>query len=126
MEAMKNNLNAFYGKAFERVAKEFVVKELGLTEAKRQWGKIEGGEKGKNAYEIDMIGKKGKDVYAFEFKWEKLDRAEAVGVLNELKGKLVHVHKMPQDAKLGIVARKIEGKQKLREAGYLAYDIEDF
>ena len=126
ISALGKNMNTVYGKMFEKVAREFVVSELGLVGAKRQWGKIAGAEKGKNAYEIDLMGKRGKGVLAFEFKWKDLEHGEAVGVLKELQEKAKHVHARPLASKFGIVAKKIREKQKLRADGYLAYDIEDF
>jgi hypothetical protein len=36
------------------------------------------------------------------------------------------VHRLPSGVKFGIFAKKIREKQKLRAAGYLAYDIGDF
>ncbi|HQT44866.1 MAG TPA: DUF234 domain-containing protein, partial [Candidatus Micrarchaeota archaeon] len=126
IESLKRNLNTIYGKAFEAAARGFLVSELELTEARRQWGKITGAEKGKNTYEIDLIGKNGKDGFVFEFKWKDLERSEAVGTLKELQNKAKYVHKLPFNVKFGIVAKKISEKQKLRAAGYLAYDIEDF
>jgi len=123
---LKNNLNSFYGRCFERVAREFVVSELSLIEARRQWGKIPQAEKGKNTYEIDLIGKNGKNTYAFEFKWEEIGYAEAIGISRHLADKIKYVPKLPKDLKLGIVAKKILQKQKLRLKGYLAYDVDDF
>jgi len=126
IDALKKNLNAVYGKAFERVAQEFLVSELGLKEAKRQWGKIRDAEKGKNTYEIDLIGRNSKDSFAFEFKWKNLRHGEALAVLAELQDKVKYVPKLPADLKFGLVAKHIAEKQKLRAAGYLVYDIEDF
>jgi len=126
LNALKENMNSFYGKAFENAAKELLVRELKLEEAKRQWGKVQKGEKGKNAYEIDLIGKNGESSFAFEFKFATLERAQAIGILKNLQGKAVHVHGLPSELKFGLVALKIREKQKLRSAGYLAYDIDDF
>jgi len=126
MEKLKGNLNVFYGKAFEEVAKDFLVKELGLNEAKRQWGKIEGAKKGENAYEIDLIGLNAKEAFAFEFKWSELTSKEAMNALSELEKKTNFLHKKPSNLKLGLVAKKIQDKQKIRKNGYLAYDLEDF
>jgi len=126
VESLGKNLNAVYGKAFEAPAREFLANELGLAGAKRQWGKIAGAEKGKNTYEIDLIGKCKQGVFAFEFKWKELECAEAMGCLKELENKLKNVHNMPHDTRLGIVAKKLKEKRKLRALGYFAYDIEDF
>lgn len=124
LEKLTKNLNTSYGRAFENVAEEFLAGRLGLKDAKRQWGKIPGAEKGENAYEIDLIGKGEKGSFAFEFKWSALSDKDAVRILKELEAKAAYLRKKPM--KLGIVARKIGGKQRLRSAGFLAYDLDDF
>jgi len=126
VEKLKGNLNTVYGKAFEEVAKEFLIKELDLKEAKRQWGKIQGKKKGENVYEIDLIAKKGKESFAFEFKWSELTDKEAINTLSELEKKTSHLYKKLPNLKLGLVAKKIRGKEKLRKRGFLAFDLEDF
>lgn len=126
ISSAKKNLNATYGKCFEPMAREFLVKELGLLEARRQWGKVQNAKKGKNAYEIDLIGNDGKNTFAFEFKWSDVAPREAQALLNGLGEKVMLVEGLPKGTKLGLVARKIMDKQKLRSAGHLAYDLEDF
>ena len=123
---VKKNLNALYGRRFEQVAKEFLVRELGLIDARRQWGRIPEAKKGEDAYEIDLMAKNGKSAYAFEFKWEEITHSEAIGLLNELQGKVKYVLRPPKGLRFGIVAKKIRGKQKLRANGCLAYDLDDF
>ena len=126
LEKLKKNLNSIYGRAFEKVAREFLISKLELKEAKRQWGKIQGAKKGENTYEIDLIGKTGNEVFAFEFKWSELSNKEATSILNELESKTKYLAKEIAGLKLGLVAKKIEGKQKLRAEGFLAFDLEDF
>ena len=126
IENLKNNLNSTYGKAFENPAKEFLKNKLSLKEAKRQWGKIQGAKKGENTYEIDCIGKDGKNTYAFEFKWKELSHREALGILKTLESKTGHLNKKLTNPKFGIMAKHIENKQKIKNEGYLAYDLEDF
>ncbi|MDO8627826.1 MAG: DUF234 domain-containing protein, partial [Candidatus Diapherotrites archaeon] len=126
LENLKKNLNSFYGMSFEKVAREFLTSRLELKEAKRQWGKIQGAKKGENTYEIDLIGKNGKEVFAFEFKWSELSSKEATSILNGLEGKTNHLLKKISGLKFGLVAKKIEGKQKLRDEGFLVFDLEDF
>ena len=126
IEKLEKNLTTVYGMAFERVATEFLSKQLSLTGAKRQWGKIPGAKKGENTYEIDLIGKSGKETFLFEFKWRKLQYKEALAIIKETQEKAKFVLNLPAGLKFGIVAKKIEEKNKLHAAGYLAYDVEDF
>ncbi len=126
MESLKKNINTAYGRAFENIAREFLASRLGLKEAKRQWGKIKNAKKGENTYEIDLLGKNAQESFAFEFKWRKLSFKQAINVLKELEGKTRHLNKTPSNLKLGIIAKKIEGKQKIKKAGYLAFDLDNF
>ncbi len=125
IKKLKENLDSFYGKAFEEVAKEFLIKKLELKETKRQWGKIKDAKKGENVYEIDLIAKKRKESFAFEFKWADLSYKKALKVLTELEKKTNYLHKKPQNLKLGLIAKKIREKQKLRKKGFLMFDLED-
>ncbi len=120
------NLNTWLGRAFERVAKEFLVEKLGLHRAQRQWGRIRTGEKGRDTYEIDLLAKAGSENFAFAFKWAKLSKKSALGLLETLATKLEYLPTPLKDAKLGVVAKRITGKDYLRNAGFLAYDLNDF
>jgi len=126
MDNLRKNLPAIFGKAFERTAMAFIISELKLSVAKRQWGKIMGAEKGKDSYEIDLIGTTDRNTYVFEFKWKELDEREATSILKELQKKAEFVDGLKSDLIFGLVAKKVRGKEKLKAAGYLAYDLEDF
>lgn len=126
IEGVRKGLPAYIGRAFEPVAREFVIGELDLSEARGQWGKVPGAPKGKNTYAIDLIGRSGTGTYAFEFKWRSLDVRECHSILAGLKTKASLVRTLPADTRFGIVARRIRGKGKLRDEGALVYDIDDF
>lgn len=126
LEKIRKNLNIFYGKAFENVAREFLITKLELNEAKRQWGKIQGAKKGENTYEIDLVAKSKQEIFAFEFKWSELSTKEAARILKELEEKIQYLSQKSPRMKLGLVAQKIENKKKLRNEGFLVFDLEDF
>lgn len=123
---VKENLNSYYGRAFERAAREFLVAKLSLSKAQKQWGKIRGAEKGKDTYEIDLIGSSEKTCCIFEVKWQELQYSDALRLLEQLVAKAKFVQKLPVGILFGIVAKKIEQKEKLRAANYFAYDLADF
>jgi AAA+ ATPase superfamily predicted ATPase len=125
MKKLEGGLNSAYGRAFERVALEFVASRLGLERVGRQWGKIAGAQKGENAYEIDIMGEKAGEKYAFECKWRDMGYSEAMQAIKGLDEKTKHVG-IPGKARLGIVAMKLHEKERLRSGGYLAYDLDDF
>ncbi len=125
-KSVKANLTPFFGHRFELAAKEMLTFKLGLAEARRQWGKIPLAEAGKNTYEIDLIGRDKKDTYVFEFKWKDLAYGGAIRIIEGLREKAEYVPGLARNPKFGIVAKSIAGKQKIRETGYLAYDLSDF
>jgi len=123
---VKENLNCYYGRAFERAAREMLVAKLNLSKAQRQWGKIPNAEKGKDTYEIDLIGSSMKLSCVFEIKWQELTYTETLRLLEQLADKAKFVQRLPTNTLFGIVAKKIDGKEKLRTANYLVYDFDDF
>jgi AAA+ ATPase superfamily predicted ATPase len=123
---LKENLNCYFGRAFERAAKEFLAAKLNLTKANKQWGKIPNAKKGEDTYEIDLVGCNAKAFYLFEIKWQQLHYSEALRLLEQLKQKAKYISKVPPNIIFGLVAKKIEEKEKLRTAGFPAYDLDDF
>ena len=83
----KENLNCYYGRTFERAAREFLVTKLDLLDAHKQWGKIPNATKGNDTYEIDLIGTSEKASYAFEFKWQELEYTASLKILDQLTDK---------------------------------------
>jgi AAA+ ATPase superfamily predicted ATPase len=122
---VKENLNSYYGRTFERAAREFLVSKLGLSKAQRQWGKIPAADEGKETYEIDLIGGSKNIAYVFEFKWQELNSTEALEILDRLMVKAKFVPNLPANLHFGIVAKKIAEKEMLRSENYLAYDLDD-
>ena len=123
---LKENLNCYYGRAFEKAVREFLFAKLNLSKAQKQWGKIPNAEKGKDTYEIDLIGSDKKSFYAFEIKWQDLTYNETLRLLEQLSAKAKYVQGLPANTLFGIVAKKIGEKEKLRAADYLVYDLDDF
>lgn len=122
---LRQNLNAYFGRRFELAARQFLIGKLGLTHANAQWGRTPSEPKGRNAYEIDLVGNnQGAATYAFEFKWDELNAQKALGVVQRLRDKAAYVP-LPPDATFGIVAKRLHGKKILQEKGILAYDLND-
>src|SRR3989338_351440 len=93
IKKIKNEINAFVGRRFENVCKEYVHENRSeeIHQTGRQWGKIRGAEKGKNTYEIDIVAlnEQTKDILFVECKWQSKVNAEKI--LAELKEKAKHV-----------------------------------
>ncbi len=119
---ISRDLNAYTGKAFEDIAKEFLWEAGGGNFSKigRWWYKGE---------EIDIVAldEKRKEITFFECKWSRMNERDAVEILTDLKRKatMVKWHNSGRNEHYGIIAKAIEGKEKLREKGYQAFDLQD-
>jgi len=120
-DLVKKEINAYFGTAFEGVAKEFLI-DINKKDALpfrflnigRWWDKD---------VEIDLIAfnKKSRDALFCEVKWKHLTRHEAEQVIERLKEKAGKV-KGKWNEHYCLIARKIDGKENL---GFLAFDMED-
>jgi AAA+ ATPase superfamily predicted ATPase len=95
----------------------------------RQWGKIRGASKGKNTYEIDIaaLNEKTKEILLVECKWKDLNENAAGKVLSDIKEKSGFVLWNNDSRKdyFGLIAKKIKGKENLRNKGFMVFDLDD-
>ena len=115
---LERNFSAFVGREYEKIAREFVRRiDLGFRPLRvgRWWHRGE---------EIDVVAYDRNNVALFEVKWRDLGHRDARKILRDLekKGSL-----LPLRGKriLGLIARRIEGKEELKEGGFLVFDLED-
>ncbi len=114
--------NAYVGSVFEEVALEWLKgqKHLKNYAFGRWW---------ESSHEIDAAGldEKGGKLLLVEAKWSSLDEREARRTLHSLSEKSGKVgwRKEKRDTTLGIIAKRIESKEKFRREGFLAVDLAD-
>jgi len=79
--------------------------------------------------EIDLVGlnEVSGDALFCECKWSVLNRRQARGILAALREKasMVRWRNESRNERFALVAKSIEGKEDLREDGYLVCDLED-
>ncbi len=118
-------LNTYYGKEFERLVIEQIrLKEIPLpfsfTEVRRWWHKDK---------EIDIVtlNQDMKEILFVECKWKDLDERDAGRVLAKLEKKSDSVQWNNDSRKeyYGLIAKKIKGKERLRENGFVVFDLDD-
>ncbi len=130
------NYEAFIGVAFEDISKEFLIKKnsavslpFRFEKIGRWWGSFTD-EESKKAVEIDLVAlnETSKEILFIECKWQELKLNEAQRILETVKKKSKFVAWEVKDRVeyFGIIGKIIEGKEKLREKGYLAFDVRDF
>ncbi|WP_297064325.1 ATP-binding protein [Thermococcus sp.] len=118
--------NAYLGGVFEDVARQFLIElnkaerlPFRFTKLGRWWRKGE---------EIDIVALNERERRALlvEVKWKDLSEREARGVLNDMerKGELIGLEGWEKS--YGLMARKVKGKGRLGEKGFLAWDLSDF
>ncbi len=123
---LRRDFNVYLGEVFERVAREFLITlnaegrlPFRFTKIGRWWDKGE---------EIDLVAVNSltNEAGFFEAKWKELSRREALRVLRKLKEKSEMVNITGEKRHHGLIARHVEGKEKLRGEGYLVFDMGDF
>jgi len=127
-EMIMKDINSYFGKAFEKMAAEFLIEmnrkgmlPFEFMDIGRWWHKTE---------EIDIItlNKEKKEISFFECKWSSLDAKEAQLILSELERKaaLVNWYNARRKERFGIIAKEIRDKEKLKGMGYIVFDLGDF
>jgi hypothetical protein len=120
-ESIEKEFNQHLGYVFEDICREAVT-DMGrrgtlpirLDSVGRWWMKDN---------EIDIVGlEKGGRLLAIEVKWSSLDYRDSERLLKGLSLKAQHIQGVGEPL-LGIMAKRIEGKEKLRDEGFLAMDL---
>ena len=76
--------------------------------------------------EIDLVGKSEKGLIFIEVKWKNLAYKDMLVLIENLKEKSGKFNSKITKRTFGVIAKRIEGKEKLRAEGYLAFDLLDF
>jgi len=120
---IKEDFNSYLGFVFEKICMEFLWEQelpFLFTKLGRWWHRDK---------EIDLVAlnEGTKEIAFFEVKWSDLKLEEARGTLRELEGKASFVdwNKRERQVHFGLIAKRLEGKEKLKEEGYLCYDLGD-
>ena len=129
-ENFKANFNSYIGMEFEGFAADFLKLNapFEFTDIGRQWGKIPGKPKGKNTYEIDLVGlnEKTREILFAECKWADLTEKQARKFLDELKEKSKFVEWERKKEYFGLIGKKVLGKENIRKEGFFVWDLVDF
>lgn len=114
--ARLDDLYKVYSTRFEELAREFLTlsRPIEFESLGRWWYKGD---------EIDIVAL-GDETTLIEVKWKDLSRKDALRVLREIEVKAEKVRSAGK-VRLGLIAKSVEGKEELREEGYLAWDLED-
>jgi hypothetical protein len=122
-ELRNDDMTRFFGKRFEIFVQQEIIHHLipDFQKIGRWWHKDE---------EIDVLAlnEVQKEIAFFECKWQEVDRKRSEHILADLKRKtaLVKWHNRERRELYGIIGKKINAKKKLREMGYLVFDLEAF
>ena len=125
INVVKEDYSNYLGGVFEEVARQFLIKEreriFYFSKIGKWWHKDK---------EIDIVALSDatKEILFVECKWRNLTCWQAEKILDDLseKAKSVQWNSDSRKEHLGIVAKKIEGKNDLRGKGFVAFDTDDF
>jgi len=123
---LSEEFNSYLGEVFEEVAKHFLIRmnrteklPFNFTRLGRWW---------ERNVEVDLIvlnSKKGVAGF-FEVKWRNMDLRDAKRALLELERKIENIKIKREKEYLGIIAKRISDKDRLKEEGLLVFDLDDF
>jgi AAA+ ATPase superfamily predicted ATPase len=123
-EGITEEFNVHLGQVFEKICCEALVEmarrdllPIRVEKIGNWWWK---------ETEIDIVGleKKGGKTLALEAKWTQLDYREAKRLLSKLTTKATKIPKTEESIQ-GIIAKKIEDKERIRKEGFIALDLQD-
>jgi hypothetical protein len=133
---VKDEYSQYMGGIFERTAEELVMELVRkgrifeCTSIGKYWGRRSDKSPSESAFDIDTIAanKETSEIAFIEVKWSDLDEKAAMGIIGELmeKSGFVDWRNGSRKERYGIIARSVEGKERLRKSGYFVYDIADF
>jgi len=123
---IKQDFPLYCGQMFEILVKELIMQkhildEFSFSRIGRWWHKDK---------EIDIVGMNEEtgEIVFVECKWKNVSKGGAEQILSDLEDKSTFV-RWNNDARneyFGIVAKKVAGKEELRQRGYLVFDLDDF
>ena len=119
---IKRDFNAYVGRTFEEIAAEFLRNQNARGTLPARYDRI--GRWWNKGEEIDIIGT-GKNLLLCEVKWKNLNRSEAERVLEELIEKKERSGLSGKTVTYCIIAKRMDGKEKLGKKGVLLYELED-
>lgn len=120
-ENFEHDYNLELGFIFEEVSKQTLrYMDLPFSPAKigRWWYQDT---------EIDIIclDKKEENAFFIECKWSELNELNLLNIIEQLKEKSKFVKCKSKSNYFGVIAKKIQGKERLRKKGYFVWDLED-
>jgi hypothetical protein len=118
MGGIRRDFNVYLGRVFEDVSLEFVREKLKPSKIGKWWHKGE---------EMDIAAldeDKGEATF-IEVKWAELRERECERILSQLRRKGEHVKWKRAKERFGVIAKKVQGKEELKKAGYLVWDLGD-
>ncbi|MFA4663247.1 ATP-binding protein [Pyrococcus kukulkanii] len=117
-----DDFNAYVGKAFEGVAKEFLIEMNKRKRLPFKFSKI--GRWWHKGEEIDIVALGADKALLVEVKWKEIDRRGVRRIVRELERKATLLD-LNVEEYYGIFAKRIKEKDELREQGLLAWDLDD-
>ena len=124
-QSIEEDFNRHLGHVFEDICREILVARakdgtlpIRVEKIGRWWWK---------ETEIDLLGleKRSGKALAVEVKWSELTYLEAKRVLSKLETKTLQVRDV-KESTYGLIAKKLQEKERLRNEGFFALDLQDF
>ena len=122
-DEVERELGAHLGRVFEGVAMGYITRLIHEGRLKLSPNYV--GRWVDRDIEIDIVAtaKQEELAYAFEVKWRPLTLREAQSVLGNLENKALSIR--AKTKVYGLIAKSVEHKERLQDAGYQVYTLEE-
>lgn len=123
-QAIKEDFNRYLGHVFEDICNEILADMAKKENTPIHPDKI--GRWWQKETEIDLLGleRKSGKALAIETKWSNLNYHETKQLLSKLETKTQQIKEAKQIT-LGLIAKKIDEKERLRNEGFFILDLQD-
>jgi len=121
-QSIREDFNAHLGCIFEDVCAEVLTEmvrknllPMKVSKIGRWWWK---------ETEIDVVGLENSRALAIEAKWSEISYQEAKKILSQLNAKARQIRNV-KECVLGVMAKRIGEKERIRSEGFIALDLQD-
>ena len=123
-ESIREEFNRYLGQVFEEVCRESLVEMARRNMLPIRVQRI--GRWWRREIEINLLALEttGRRALALEAKWSQVDHREAIRILTELAVKAAQISGVEESIQ-GLMAKEIEGKEEIRNEGFIALDLQD-
>lgn len=123
---IRKDYNNYLGRIFEQIVLELLKETQKKNKLPFAFAEIGKWWYRENEIDIVAIAEETRTATFLETKWSTIGKRDSQRILKSLKDKAQQFRWNREKENYGIIAKRIDEKQELRDNGYIALDLEDF